>query len=547
MSLDTLVLNNNKKSVDLIELTEDFLENIDFDNIILEDLISPHREKILEWISEWIVGQYNAKNIIADFIIQSLTKIWGNNWTMWNMFFHWPTWVWKTQIIHTLSEFLLWDPNWFIKVNCAEFAESHSKMRLFWAPPSYVWYNNPPIFNNKNLNNPYLKSLEKWLLNPILNNLDWFNIILFDEIEKAHPEVIQSLLGALDKWVIESTNPEFGKVNLWNTIFIFTSNIWEHMLDIKKDEKIMWFQTEKKEEDYNWEKLLNEAIKNKFSPEFRWRIDSFVKFERLNKSEVLEIIDNLKIWLEKNISEYYLNYPKININLDEKLLEYVYNNYHDESKWIRELERNFNLNIRRKIELLLTLPQFAEKYDNKTWLLDFNFSFKENKIILSLNETWIKNKKKISHNIDNEIWNKVLDILDSDFEIFEELEDMNYLKFSELHKFSDISFIDIYSKKFLVNEKKFNLKLEEIYKSYQTVTGIKFEHLSKINLNLYTLRKLTWKIINNYIEKSDLSISIELFTYLNLISIIKPICENKGVDFNKVNYEILLYFATKGN
>ena len=543
-------MNLDKCLPDLIgeeEKVNDNWEEINFDRIVLSDLISPRRSEILDWISEWIIWQDYAKNVIADFIIQSLTKIWKNKWTMWNLFFHWPTWVWKTEIVRSISEFLLWKDDWFIKIDCSEYSESHTTRKLFWAPPSYVWYGDVPVFNSKDLNRSYLESLEKWILNPILNNLSSFSIILLDEIEKAHPEVIKSLLWALDQWTIEPTNPSFDRLNLNNTIFIFTSNIWEHWLDIKKGEKKMWFQVDSISKKDNWQKFLSESIKNQFPPEFRWRIDSFVRFDKLNKDEILEIIDLKKSLLENDVKNYYIDYPKININFDDELLEYIFYNYHDETKWVRELERNFNLNIRRKVELLLTIPQFAQKYDNKIWLLDFNFYLKDDKIILSLNENWIKNKKNIVHNIDNIIWTTISDILDSSFDIFKEVEDMNYLKFSELHKYHDISFVDIYSKKFLVNEKKFSLKLEKMYKSYQTIVWINFEYLQKINLSIPIIRKLVWKILNNYIEKSDLSISIELYTYLNLVWIIKPICENKNIDFEKVNKEILLYFATKWN
>ena len=529
---------------------EPLIEDIklDFNKIILKDLISPHREKILSWISEWIIWQENAKNEIADFIIQSLTKIWKWNWTMGNMFFHWPTWVGKTQIIHTLSEFLLWDPNWFIKINCSEFGDSYSDTRLFWAPPWLVWYNNPPILDNEQLRKPFLKAVEKWKLNPVLNNLAWFSIILFDEIEKAHYKVVQSLLWALDNWKIEPSNTTFETVDLSNTIIIFTSNVWEHLLDIKKEEKTMWFKTKDIDNNTdNWDKLLNEEIKNNFSPEFRWRIDSFVKFEKLNKNEVIKIIYKLKNSFEKDISSYYINYPKININFTDTFFEYLFENYHNDSKWIRELERNFNLNIRRKIELLLTIEEFSNKYNNKRWIIDLNFKIEWDEISFSITDTWIHERKNIVKESIITTHSNIESILECDFEIFKELWDINYLNFDQTKNHSDISFIDIYSKKYLVNEKNFNNKLEEVYKTYQTIKWVYFEYLQKINLNLGVLRKMTWKIVNNYLENSDLNISLDLYTYLNLVSIIKPICLNKWIDFNKVNNEILVYFATRWN
>lgn len=520
---------------------------INFDRIDISDLISPRRKEILEWISEWIIWQENAKNVLADFIIQALTKIWKNKWTMWNLFFHWPTWVWKTEIVRSISEFLIWDPNAFIKVNCWEFAEQHTKTRLFWAPPSYVWYNNPPIFNSKDLNRPYLKAIENWKLNPILNNLSSFSIILFDEIEKAHYEVVQSLLWAMDQWIIKSINPSNNDVNLSNTIIIFTSNIWEHILDIKNEEKHMWFKIEENQNDINWELFLNDAIKNRFSPEFRWRIDSFVRFDKLNKNEVLEIIDLNKNRLQNDINNYYTNYPKINIIFTDELYNNIYDNFHDSSKWIRELERNFNLKLRRKVELLLTLSQFWEKYGNKKWLLNFEFSLDENNIILSIKEIWIQTKKEIANEIIVSTWNSVEKLLEIDFKIFREVENVNYINFSHTKDYPDLSLIEIHSKKFLVNEKEFNSIIDDIYNSYQTITGVKFEYLPKINLNVFSLRKLVNRINGNYLINWDLNISIDLYVYMNLVSIIKPICKNKNVNFEKVNEEILIYFATKWN
>ena len=252
---------------------------IDTDSIInLSQLESPYKKEIIEWLNNQVIGQQKAKEEIADFVSKALVKVWHTKGTLGNLFFHWPTWVWKTEIVRALSKHLFWVENWFIKIDCAEFAESHTKSRFFGSPPSYIWYWDPTIFDSKIFYNAYDIAKKTWKLNPILKKLGAFNIVLFDEIEKAHSEVIQSLLNILDEWKLQLADTKKAPINFWNTLVIFTSNIWEKELSELKAWHSMWFFKDKKEKDKDKDrkKVFEESLKSKFSPEFIWRIDSLL-------------------------------------------------------------------------------------------------------------------------------------------------------------------------------------------------------------------------------------------------------------------------------
>lgn len=223
------------------------LPKVDTDSIInLSTLEAPYKKEIIEWLNKSVIWQEKAKEEIATFIANALVKVGHTKWTLWNIFFHWPTWVWKTEIARWLSKFFFWNEHWFIKIDCAEFSDSHTKNRFFWSPPSYVWYWDSTVFDSKTFYNSYDIAKKEWKLNPILNKLWAFNIILFDEIEKAHNDVIQSLLWILDDWILQLADAKKPPINFWNSIVIFTSNIWEKEIQETQNEHSVGFFRDKK-------------------------------------------------------------------------------------------------------------------------------------------------------------------------------------------------------------------------------------------------------------------------------------------------------------
>lgn len=207
------------------DLRVDTSNNVN-DVINLSELENPTFDNICESLNEYVKWQDKAKEKIADIITSSLNNIVPKKWPLWTLFFHWPTWVWKTEMVRGLSKFLFWLEDWFIKIWMENFAESHSKSRFAWSPPWYIWHDNEPIFSPETFYNSYDISKNLNSINPLVKWIWPINIILFDEVEKAHPQVLQSLLWILDDWKLELANTKKWKINFWNSIIIFTSNIW---------------------------------------------------------------------------------------------------------------------------------------------------------------------------------------------------------------------------------------------------------------------------------------------------------------------------------
>lgn len=291
--------------------------------------------------------------------MDSILRLWDSKWPLGVFFFHWPTWVWKTEIVKALADTMFWDPNGFIKINCENFSDRYSGSNLFWAPKWYIWYDDKTPFTNKNVTLAYDVAKQTKNLHPMLANLPWFNILLFDEIEKAHPEVIQQLLGLLDEWKITTSNWEV--VNFQNSIIVFTSNLWQDKISDAKSKKSIWFWTSWVEK-IDIEKIFKSSLKEKFKPEFIWRIHAFVEFEELSKEDCIEIID-IQV---KKFNEYLLRYfteSHIQFELSPDVYEYILQTWYSNEKWARELVCTYNNLIKRYFTRLLHSSWFKKYYD----------------------------------------------------------------------------------------------------------------------------------------------------------------------------------------
>lgn len=323
------------------------------------DLNHPFLDELKKSFDSHLVSQGSAKEYLSQAVLDSVLKIWDSKWPLWVFFFHWPTWVWKTEIVKALAETMFWDPNWFIKINCENYADRYTWSNLFWAPKWYLWYNEKTPFNNKNITLAFDVAKQMKKLNKIISNMPWFNILLFDEIEKAHPEVIQQLLWLLDEWKVTISSWEV--VNFQNSIIIFTSNVWQQQISWEKEKNPMWFWS-------GWtsskdiEKIFRASLKEKFKPEFIWRIHNFVEFKELSKEDCKEIID---IQINK-LNEYLLKYFSelhIQLEISPDLYDYIIKKWYSSEKWARELVRTFNTLVVRYFTRLLHSDEFTQYYD----------------------------------------------------------------------------------------------------------------------------------------------------------------------------------------
>ena len=181
-----------------------------------------------------------------------------------------PTGVGKTELARTLAEFLFNSEDALIRIDMSEYQEKFTSSRLFGAPPGYVGYEEGGQLTEKVRRRPY-------------------SVVLFDEIEKAHPDVFNVLLQVLDDGVL--TDSLGRKVDFKNTVVIMTSNIGTKL--IQKGVSLGFQNEEKGDHDRRIKEEVIGELKRSFSPEFLNRIDEIVVFHSLEKQHLIHILDIL--------------------------------------------------------------------------------------------------------------------------------------------------------------------------------------------------------------------------------------------------------------
>jgi ATP-dependent Clp protease ATP-binding subunit ClpC len=230
--------------------------------------------KLERTLKRRIIGQEEAVSAVAHAIRRSRTGIGDSNRPIGSFIFLGPTGVGKTELARTLAEEVFHDKDALIKVDMSEFMERHNVSRLVGAPAGYVGYDDGGQLTEKVRRKPY-------------------SLILFDEIEKAHPEVFNMLLQVLEDGYL--TDAKGRKVDFRNTIIIMTSNVGAKLLN---QEAQLGFTTETTAEEKKleamherMEKTIHAELKKAFRPEFLNRIDHIVIFRALSKLDVRSIVD----------------------------------------------------------------------------------------------------------------------------------------------------------------------------------------------------------------------------------------------------------------
>ena len=267
-------------------------------SIPIAKLVSSEKDKLLNLednLRKRVMGQDNALHLVSNAILRSRSGIKDPNRPIGSFIFLGPTGVGKTEVAKALAEELFDDEKHMIRIDMSEYMEKFSVSRLIGSPPGYVGYEEGGELTEKVRRNPY-------------------SIILFDEIEKAHPEVLNLLLQILDDG--RCTDSQGRTVDFKNTIIIMTSNVGsEHILNGEED------------------KVLDE-LHNYFKPEFINRIDEVIVFNKLTKDVLKDILN--KIIKEEELRLKDLN---IKINLDDKAINYFVDNGYDEFYGARPLKR----------------------------------------------------------------------------------------------------------------------------------------------------------------------------------------------------------------
>ncbi len=277
-------------------------------NIPLSKLVSSEKEKLLNLensMKKRVMGQDEALHLVSEAIIKSRSGIKDPNRPIGSFIFLGPTGVGKTEVARTLAYELFDDEKHMVRIDMSEYMEKFSVSRLIGSPPGYVGYEEGGQLTEAVRRNPY-------------------SIVLFDEIEKAHPEVLNLLLQILDDGRITDSNGR--TVDFKNTIIIMTSNLGsEYILD------------------GNTRKVLDE-LRSHFRPEFINRIDEVIVFKPLTKEVIYQILDKIIYDIEKRLS---MN--DVHIKLTNNAKDHLVDAGYDVNYGARPLKRE----VSKTIESLL--------------------------------------------------------------------------------------------------------------------------------------------------------------------------------------------------
>ena len=281
-------------------------------NIPVTKLMESEKEKLLhleEEMKKRVMGQDEVLQIVADAIIKSRSGIKDPNKPIASFMFLGPTGVGKTEVARTLAYELFDDERHMVRIDMSEYMEKFSVSRLIGSPPGYVGYEDGGQLTEAVRRNPY-------------------SIVLFDEIEKAHPEVLNLLLQILDDGRVTDSNGR--TVDFKNTIIIMTSNLGsDYVLENNKD-KVM------------------EEVKRTFRPEFVNRIDEIVVFNTLSKEAINKILDKIIREIEFRLKDI-----DIHIELTETAREKFIEEGYDINFGARPLKRLVGRTIEVDLSKLL--------------------------------------------------------------------------------------------------------------------------------------------------------------------------------------------------
>ena len=302
------------------KVTEDEIAKIisRWTGIPVAKLIEGEREKLLhlsEILHKRVIGQDEAVEKVSEAIIRSRAGISDPKKPIGSFLFLGPTGVGKTELAKALAESLFDDEHNIVRIDMTEYMEKYSVSRLIGAPPGYVGYEEGGQLTEAVRRKPY-------------------SVVLFDEIEKAHPDVFNILLQVLDDGRI--TDSQGRTVDFKNTIIILTSNLGsEYILDgIGANGEIS-------EEAKN---KVNSLLKKSFRPEFLNRLDEIIFYKPLRKDEISKILELLIQDLEKRLEDKH-----INLELTKSAKDYLIDNGYDEIYGARPLKRF----VQKKLETLI--------------------------------------------------------------------------------------------------------------------------------------------------------------------------------------------------
>ena len=276
--------------------------------------------RLEETLHNRVIGQADAVTAIAKAIRRARVGLKSPNRPIGSFIFSGPTGVGKTELAKALAEAIFGSEDNMIRVDMSEFMEKHSTAKLIGSPPGYVGYDDGGHLSELVRKKPY-------------------SVILFDEIEKAHPDVFNIMLQILDDGRL--TDAKGRHINFKNTVIIMTSNVGASMIATQGRLGFSAADDAKKDKYEKLKETVNEELKKAFRPEFLNRIDDIIVFSHLSKEEIRQIVDLMMKDLFKRLSE-----RELSIEVTDEVKDYLAKDGYNEAYGARPLRRL----IQKKIE-----------------------------------------------------------------------------------------------------------------------------------------------------------------------------------------------------
>lgn len=279
-----------------------------------------------ETLHKRVIGQNEAVEAVSKAIRRGRVGLKDPNRPIGSFLFLGPTGVGKTELSKALAEALFGNDDAMIRIDMSEYMEPHSVAKLIGSPPGYVGYDEGGQLTEKIRRKPY-------------------SVILFDEIEKAHPDVMNMLLQILDDGRL--TDATGRTVNFKNTVVIMTSNVGARMIT---DKNVLGFSQEadkKKGEEKEYETIKKDVmaeLKKQFRPEFINRIDDIIVFHKLNDEDIKQIIEIMLKQVQKRLKE-----QEYNVEIDDTVKELIAKKGIDTNYGARPLKRAIQSNVEDRI------------------------------------------------------------------------------------------------------------------------------------------------------------------------------------------------------
>jgi ATP-dependent Clp protease ATP-binding subunit ClpC len=333
--------------------------------IPLTQMMESESEKLLqmeERLHERIIGQEEAIHAISDAIRRARSGLKDPSRPIGSFIFIGPSGVGKTELAKALAWFMFDDEDALVRIDMSEYREQHTVSRLFGAPPGYVGYEEGGQLTEAVRRRPY-------------------RVLLFDEIEKAHPEVWNALLQILDDG--RMTDGQGNVVDFRNTVLIMTSNLGTEY--VRKSGTLGFLQQKADDEERESHDKIEKALKGAFRPEFLNRIDEIIMFSPLSVDDMEYIVDLQMKEVQERLTEH-----DITVELTDAARKWLAKEGYDPAFGARPLRRA----IQKYVESPLSMELLGGKFkDGATVQVDVDE--KENKLVFTTAHVVAKTKQPV--------------------------------------------------------------------------------------------------------------------------------------------------------